>query len=204
MLPIWLDAWPVGPVARERSDRELANHPDRSPFEGGLGRRCREHVMGAHGCDRCSAADRVRQHRESHARAGGRAAAGVRRARRARRSAVRESRESCWSRAWCWAQPAARSAWCSHTLAYRFSSPSARAIAAPSRRSPSIRPCSRSPWRSRSRRPRVRLDHGTQARTARRYAHRAACRAARARAASAAQPAAHWSSCRWRSRSCWS
>ncbi len=69
----------------ERSDCELANHPSHSPFEGRFGRGHREHVVGAHGCDRCSAADRLRQHRESDARAGGRAAARVRRARRARR-----------------------------------------------------------------------------------------------------------------------
>ena len=65
MLPIWLDAWPTASRCHARSARELANHAGRSPVEGRLGRRRREHVVGAHGCDRCRAADRLRQHRES-------------------------------------------------------------------------------------------------------------------------------------------
>ena len=68
-----------------RKSSRLANHRHRSAVEGRLGRRCREHVMGAYGRDRSSAADRLRQHRESAARAGGHAAPRVRCARRARR-----------------------------------------------------------------------------------------------------------------------
>ena len=69
------------------SDCELANHSGRSSFEGRPGRRRGRHVVGGDGCDWRRAADRVCQHRESDARAGGRAAAGVRRARGARRGA---------------------------------------------------------------------------------------------------------------------
>ena len=85
--PIWVDAWPLFPgMTKEQFDNwRLAR--GRAPAVGRLGRRRVEHVVGAHGRDRRGAADRLRQHRESHARARGRAAAGVRRARRARRDA---------------------------------------------------------------------------------------------------------------------
>ena len=187
-----------------RRDCELANHSGRSSVEGRPGRRRGEHVVGAHGCDRRRAADRVRQHRESDARAGGRAAAGVRRARRARRGAganrERVARRELGSgRSRQRARLGARIRWAS-----RFSWRSARATCRAFRRSPSIRPCSRSPWRSRSRRRScsARSRHSSTHCTSRRP--RSAPRAARARAASGARRAARWSSCRWRSRSCWS
>ena len=72
--------------------------------------------MGAHGRDRRRAADRLRQHRESACSCG--RTRGGKSSPCARRSAqaARESRESCSSRAWCWAPPAACSAACSPTL----------------------------------------------------------------------------------------
>ena len=117
MLPIWLDAWPLAPGSTQTKEAfaNSANHPGRSPFEGRLGRRRRGHVVGAHGCDRCRAADRVRQHRESDARAGGRAAAGVRRARGARRGPGAYRERVVRREPGVWAQSEACSAWGSHT-----------------------------------------------------------------------------------------
>ena len=154
-----------------RAVRELANHPGRSPVEGRLGRRRREHVVGAHGCDRRRAADRLRQHRESHARAGGRAAAGVRRARRARRGAGanRERvarRELGLGRSRQRARLGARVRWTPGSRRHRPEQPAApsgdRRLSARAR-----------VHRGRLARvdARVRLDHGAQARAAHRYAH---------------------------------
>ena len=138
MLPIWLDAWPLVPgfSATREAIAELANHPRRSAVEGRLGRRRREHVVGAHGRDRRRAARRVRQHRESHARAGRCAAARVRRARRARRRAGANRERVARREPRASARPAACSAWCSHTSDCRFSLPSARATCRAFRRSP--------------------------------------------------------------------
>ena len=86
--PIWRDAWPLrDPGATREVLESIRDRPRRSAVEGRLRRRRREHAVGAHGRHRRRAARRLRQHRESHARAGGRAAAGIRHTRRARRSA---------------------------------------------------------------------------------------------------------------------
>ena len=192
------------PRNHTRSVRELANHARRTLAEGRLGRRRREHDLGAHGCDRRGAARRLRQHRESHARAGGRAAAGVRGARRARRrpGANRERvarRELRHRRSGRRARLAARLRRTTGARRHRPEQPAApsgdRRLSARARVHVAVSLASTLVFGSITA-----LKHALHVDTS----EIRSTRAARPRAASAARRATRWSSCRWRSRSCWS
>ena len=151
MLPIWLDAWPPFPGTTHEAFENMRITPVVRPLKddlvGGVASTLWV-LMGAIGAVLLVACANIANLMLVRADArrpefAVRAALGAVPARIARELLV----ESLVS-----AQPAACSAWCSHTLDYRFSLPSGRATCRAFRRSPSIRPCSRSPWPFRSRR----------------------------------------------------
>ena len=140
----------AGAPRSARSHCQLADRARADAVEGRRRRRRGRHALGAHGHGRRRAADRVRQHRESAARASRRATARARDPRRARRrpaanrrravareSRARRARGRGGTRAW--PTPGCS---CSQLSRPRTS----RA----SRTSPSARPCSRSPPSRRS------------------------------------------------------